>query len=58
LANPGGHAVWTEDARTIPKSRVRNRLKTWMFVLCTLCFVQVTAYATGWSLIQRNPTVC
>ena len=57
LTNPGGHAVWTEDARTL-ESRVRNRQKAWMFVLCLLCFVQVTASVTGWSLIQRSRTVC
>jgi len=57
LANPGGHVVWTEDARTL-ESRIRSRLKAWIFVLCLLCFVQLAASATGWSLIQISPTVC
>jgi hypothetical protein len=42
-------------------SRVRIPLRAWMFVsrvsmLC--CPVQVEASATGWSLVQRSPTVC
>jgi hypothetical protein len=46
LANPDGQAVWTEDVGTLG-SRIRNRLKAWMFVSCLLLVVQVAASAMG-----------
>jgi hypothetical protein len=42
-------------------SRVRISLGVWMFVSCVYmlcCPVQVEVTATGWSLVQRRPTVC
>jgi hypothetical protein len=42
-------------------SRVLITLGAWMFVCCvyTLCCpVWVEVSATGWSLVQRSPTVC
>jgi hypothetical protein len=43
------------------RSRVRIPFGTWMFVCCVYmlcCPVQVEVSATGWSLVQRSPTVC
>jgi hypothetical protein len=42
-------------------SRVRIPLRVRIFVTCVYmlcCPVYVEAYATGWSLVQRSPTVC
>jgi hypothetical protein len=42
-------------------SWVRKPLGTWMFVSCVYmlcCPVCVEAFATGWLLVQRSPTVC
>jgi hypothetical protein len=58
---------WPRDVRLrsaaawLLGSRVRIPLGAWMFVsrvsmLC--CPVQVEVSATGWSLVQRSPTVC
>jgi hypothetical protein len=43
------------------RSRVRIPLSIWMFVSCVYmlcCPVWVEASVTGWSLVQRSPTVC
>jgi hypothetical protein len=41
------------------RSWVRIPLEAWMFVLFFLCCaVQVEAFVTGWSLVQRSPTDC
>jgi hypothetical protein len=42
-------------------SRFPIPLGAWMFVCCVYvlcCSVQVEDSATGWSLVQRSPTVC
>jgi hypothetical protein len=41
-------------------SLVRIPLRAWMFVSCVymLSCVGREAFATGWSLVQRSPTVC
>jgi hypothetical protein len=42
-------------------SQVRIPLEAWMFVSCVYmlcCPVWVEVSATGWSLVQRSPTIC
>jgi hypothetical protein len=48
---------WSSAAWLL-ESRVRIPLTSWMFVSCVhmLCCHEVSA--TGWSLVQRSPTVC
>jgi hypothetical protein len=51
----------TSAAAWLLGSRVRIPLRAWMFVSCVsmlCCPVQVEVSETGWSLVQRSPTVC